>query len=448
MLEDFRPSFHARLLSSYNTPDWVTTKKRFGKSCDFILRKLTVHVLSAKRIVDAGVYLWSSGGWFIANNLSKGGSWSINITVGSLDTSSKTYVNDIDKISRGSYLFVDAEHCDRKKYLCDESFILSEKESGKIQWGVFYDKQLWTQDWGKNFLLELIGRLMHHARFIILFSDMNVMSELNQERFDSIFSRPEADQFYSFIDSTGLVNLPVGGRSYTWMIKARTKLSKLDRFLISEDVLEALLDIRITALGWLGSDHNPVTLHETEDRDMTMEEYIQYETEKALRNGKVYNWETATYGKIWYDEDVHYLRFFKTEFPAIIYNDALTSELEFSSKPIVNPQHVNEVNLKNKTSLSEYYDKEYNVISYNNLFPFNIFSIIDSKLDSNNDDGKIDIKQSSRDTSIKPLPNVISIDVDATARINGDDPRARDHKEDKAKDGRRDISYETNGISR
>nr|GEV01927.1 hypothetical protein [Tanacetum cinerariifolium] len=66
---------------------------------------------------------------------------------------------------------------------------------------------------------------------------------------------------------------------------------------------------------------------------MTMEEYVQYETEKVLKNGKVYNWETATYGKIWYDEDVHYLRFVKMEFPAIVCNDALTSKLDLSSKP-------------------------------------------------------------------------------------------------------------------
>ncbi|GJY60475.1 hypothetical protein Tco_0461132, partial [Tanacetum coccineum] len=35
-----------------------------------------------------------------------------------------------------------------------------------------------------------------------------------------------------------------------------------------------------------------------EDRDMTMEEYVQYEPEKALRNAKVYNWKSATYGKM------------------------------------------------------------------------------------------------------------------------------------------------------
>ncbi|GKE07689.1 hypothetical protein Tco_1411240 [Tanacetum coccineum] len=42
-----------------------------------------------------------------------------------------------------------------------------------------------------------------------------------------------------------------------------------------------------------------------DDPNITMEEYIRLEEEKARRCGKVYNWETATYGKIWDNEDVH-----------------------------------------------------------------------------------------------------------------------------------------------
>ncbi|GJY48384.1 hypothetical protein Tco_0438340, partial [Tanacetum coccineum] len=68
-----------------------------------------------------------------------------------------------------------------------------------------------------------------------------------------------------------------------------------------------------------------------DDPDITMKEYIRLEEEKAHRLGQVYNWETATYGKIWYDEDVHYLRSFEKEFTTIVYNDALTSELKISS---------------------------------------------------------------------------------------------------------------------
>ncbi|GKD80163.1 hypothetical protein Tco_1342784, partial [Tanacetum coccineum] len=70
-----------------------------------------------------------------------------------------------------------------------------------------------------------------------------------------------------------------------------------------------------------------------DDPDITMEEYVQLETKRALRNGKVYNWETTTYGKIWYDEDVHYLKLFEMEFPAIVYNDASASKSGFSSEP-------------------------------------------------------------------------------------------------------------------
>nr|GFD21219.1 hypothetical protein [Tanacetum cinerariifolium] len=64
-----------------------------------------------------------------------------------------------------------------------------------------------------------------------------------------------------------------------------------------------------------------------------MEEYIRLEEEKACRHGKVYNWETAMYGKIWDNEDVHDLRSVETKFPTIIFNDTLTSEVALSCEP-------------------------------------------------------------------------------------------------------------------
>nr|GFA66952.1 hypothetical protein [Tanacetum cinerariifolium] len=84
-----------------------------------------------------------------------------------------------------------------------------------------------------------------------------------------------------------------------------------------------------------------------------MEEYIQLEEKKARRHGQVYNWETATYSKIWYEEDVHYPRSFEKEFSAIVYNDALTCKSDFSPKPTAITQHIDEFTLNNKTSLSE-----------------------------------------------------------------------------------------------
>ncbi|GKB02808.1 hypothetical protein Tco_0830897 [Tanacetum coccineum] len=91
----------------------------------------------------------------------------------------------------------------------------------------------------------------------------------------------------------------------------------------------------------LGINHaydQHLTYHETpsdrgniDDPNITMEEYTRLEEEKARRRGKVYNLETAMYGKIWYDEDVHDLRSVETEFPAIVFNDTLMSEPTISS---------------------------------------------------------------------------------------------------------------------
>ncbi|GJS20956.1 hypothetical protein Tco_0449588 [Tanacetum coccineum] len=153
-----------------------------------------------------------------------------------------------------------------------------------------------------------------------------------------------------------------------------------------------------------------------DDPDITMKEYIWLETEKALRKGKVYNWEIAMYGKIRYDEDVHFLRYVETEFPAIVYNDALTSKLELSCEPTVSPPHIDKVNWKIEISLSDFNDENYTVIYDNDSFSYKIFNVDDLKLDLGNGDDKIDIKQSSGDLSIESLPNLINTDVGSYAQ--------------------------------
>ncbi|GJZ27334.1 hypothetical protein Tco_0571587 [Tanacetum coccineum] len=104
-----------------------------------------------------------------------------------------------------------------------------------------------------------------------------------------------------------------------------------------------------------------------DDPNITMEEYIRLEEEKARRRGKVYNWETATY--------------------------------DFSTKPVLNPQHIDEFDLKDETSLSECDEEEQNILNFNDLFPFNVIYPDDSKSNKDNDDDKIDIKHSSRGPS-------------------------------------------------
>nr|GEZ33103.1 hypothetical protein [Tanacetum cinerariifolium] len=94
-----------------------------------------------------------------------------------------------------------------------------------------------------------------------------------------------------------------------------------------------------------------------DDPNITMEEYIRFEEEKAQKCRKVFNWETATYGKIWYNEDVHDLRSVETEFPAIVLNDALTFEVTLSCETTVSPLNDNKIDFR--TSSDESKDKDY-----------------------------------------------------------------------------------------
>ncbi|GJY93115.1 hypothetical protein Tco_0508897 [Tanacetum coccineum] len=74
-----------------------------------------------------------------------------------------------------------------------------------------------------------------------------------------------------------------------------------------------------------------------DESDITMKEYIELHAEKARRHGQTFNWETATYDKIYCDA-YDLVTSFEADFPAIVYNDALTSNLSISSEPTIRPQ--------------------------------------------------------------------------------------------------------------
>ncbi|GKA95882.1 zinc finger, CCHC-type containing protein [Tanacetum coccineum] len=63
-----------------------------------------------------------------------------------------------------------------------------------------------------------------------------------------------------------------------------------------------------------------------DDPNITMEEYIKLEEEKARRRGRVFNWQTTTYGKIRVDDDLHRLSSMEAEFPAIVINYAFAPQ--------------------------------------------------------------------------------------------------------------------------
>ncbi|GKF53168.1 RNA-directed DNA polymerase, eukaryota, reverse transcriptase zinc-binding domain protein, partial [Tanacetum coccineum] len=108
-----------------------------------------------------------------------------------------------------------------------------------------------------NRLLEFIR---NHEGQLVLFGDMNEVRD-ESERYGTVFSRVEAQMFNSFVDDAGLLDLLLGGRSFTLMNKVGTKMSKLDRFLLSNSVMDTFPDLKIIALPRRYSDHIPLMFH-------------------------------------------------------------------------------------------------------------------------------------------------------------------------------------------
>ncbi|GJZ57252.1 hypothetical protein Tco_0612746, partial [Tanacetum coccineum] len=81
----------------------------------------------------------------------------------------------------------------------------------------------------------------------------------------------------------------------------------------------------------------------------------------------------STEPTISYSNDLDFFKDFENEFPAIVYNDGLTSKSYFLTEPTISPQDIDEFNLKDETSLSECDEEEQNILYFNNLFPFNVF---------------------------------------------------------------------------
>ncbi|GKB00694.1 hypothetical protein Tco_0828687 [Tanacetum coccineum] len=166
-----------------------------------------------------------------------------------------------------------------------------------------------------------------------------------------------------------------------------------------------LIELGVNALA-LSDRH--LTYHETttdqvkmDNPNITIEEYIRLEEEKSCRRGKVYNWETATYGKIWDNEDVHDLGSVETEFPAIVFNDTLTSEATLSCEPTVSSLNNDEIDFR--ISFDEFDDEDLH--DFENEFPAIVYN--DTK-DFENEFPAIvynDAQTSKLDFLIEPILN-------------------------------------------
>nr|GEW95077.1 reverse transcriptase domain-containing protein [Tanacetum cinerariifolium] len=88
--------------------------------------------------------------------------------------------------------------------------------------------------------------------FVAVRGEVIIMGDFNEvrnktKRFRSVFNVQGANAFNTFISSSGLAEVPLGGCSFTWCHKSATKMSKLDRMVehtwnVASAHLDALID--------------------------------------------------------------------------------------------------------------------------------------------------------------------------------------------------------------
>ncbi|GKC11568.1 RNA-directed DNA polymerase, eukaryota [Tanacetum coccineum] len=96
---------------------------------------------------------------------------------------------------------------------------------------------------------------------VVIMGDFNEV-RVQSDRYGSVFNARGAQRFNSFISNSGLVEINLGGCHYTWSHRSAKKISKLDRFLVSENLINNSPNITAISLDRYLSDHRPILLRE------------------------------------------------------------------------------------------------------------------------------------------------------------------------------------------
>ncbi|GKB53205.1 RNA-directed DNA polymerase, eukaryota [Tanacetum coccineum] len=109
-----------------------------------------------------------------------------------------------------------------------------------------------------NYILTLIARWNGET---IVMGDFNKVRS-KDERLGSIYNHSCSRLFNQFVTSSGLVDVNLEGYSFTWSHPSASKMSKLDRFLVSEGIISLFPSITALCLDHHLSDHRPILLPE------------------------------------------------------------------------------------------------------------------------------------------------------------------------------------------
>ncbi|PWA78289.1 RNA-directed DNA polymerase, eukaryota [Artemisia annua] len=95
----------------------------------------------------------------------------------------------------------------------------------------------------------------------IVMGDFNAV-RTEDERFGSVFNVLCARNFNQFISSSGLIDVKMEGYSFTWSLPSASKMSKLDRFLITNGILSVFPSLSAVCMDRHLFDHRPIVLKE------------------------------------------------------------------------------------------------------------------------------------------------------------------------------------------
>nr|GEV24025.1 RNA-directed DNA polymerase, eukaryota [Tanacetum cinerariifolium] len=134
----------------------------------------------------------------------------------------------------------------------------------------YYKRVLWS------YLEDLVKRWNGEC---IIMGDFNEFRRI-EERWGTNFNSKGAHVFNNFISNAGLVDIQLEGYSFTWAHPSGKKMSKLDRFLVSDGLLTLFPHMSVVCLERHLSDHRPILLREADEaRESFQKAKIQWAVE-------------------------------------------------------------------------------------------------------------------------------------------------------------------------
>ncbi|GJT21878.1 retrovirus-related pol polyprotein from transposon TNT 1-94 [Tanacetum coccineum] len=213
-------------------------------------------------------------------------------------------------------------------------------------------------------------------------------------------------------------------------LQQKTEISFVKRFLPSDakmKLLDGTMDEVCYKLLKMIEKQAGIRKFMMDDPNITMEEYIKLQAVKSQRHGRMCNWETATYGKV-YCDNLDFFIDFETNFPAIVYNEASTSNENDFSKPTVSIYNEIKAEIDFNMSFSDFDDVDYTFICDKNSFSYKLILVDDLKPELVNNDDEINTELSLENIDIKPIDSVVRISNDTTP-VESDEHLETNHDE-------------------